>query len=929
MPSFECISKLRAVDRDTVLNLTSKHCLVYNNSDTSVLAKKSRFPGNVAIVPASTIVFSLSAVLNRKRLAPELLINSHFAQHFAEFMRANADHLGLSFVSKLSISEAADSYPSINVRTNRNRLPFHDNVPVRVALRAIHLHYSVTTTKESDNNLFSSRLSLPYQSLVDNILRRFVTFHLVKRYPLVFGALCQQLDVEAPYFSNIFRSLQEMARRSRNPAFCAKFKQLIKVLKKQRQTEYASSLTELAAYLSKTDDDTEDVEPLQLSSETAFCLSMEKLFCDGIKRTTFKTTPVLPMTNSDTHDDEELSRDYTPEYTDQLDSADCIEHARSSSIFLPYNPTTLTSMREGALWNDYSDHYEDNRIQSTRNLDHERPELFKQSFSAVFWAEDHHSLDTFVPGARNGSMMIDFDADDDCITGDNDDNMFYLSSNSGLLPSFSPIHSQDKGFPKNLECQKSLFSDTEEEEIISTAFATPVFSEFGFASVDMNLDTDQDSDMDIDESTNTVEMPNLLLAEFRDIPDVLDLDSDTDSGALCRPNNCKHVPDFDRDKLGGLSITHGEDQFKFIDPSDVDRQTMDLYAANAPSVSLHASPTSTAFAFSASLAPPTIHSSRFNNSPTLDFDFGDSTTQEQQEHVGFAALNQADLRSDTGNNDVEDIDNALQSNFDSILADDDDEFDYDGQQIYDSPSCPISQATSQSSLASSISSTVYSPPSNTSSCFPFSSFESPLEPLDISVHEINTAAKPFESEVDLPIRLELELDSDEEFAREIKNAYSLRADTSSSKVTTSSSHLDVDMVIHNTDTSILTESGGLLLELHKPLSLNNRPKTFLLDNKDHGECEKIFGEYEFKLDFEDDKDLYIRYEKWNTLPTATARSDSTMEGAQLDGLLRDEDKKTQGYQEICEGQQSVFQVGMCVASKEEGMNEEHEHILEF
>ncbi|KAJ3981982.1 hypothetical protein F5890DRAFT_1567627 [Lentinula detonsa] len=926
MPSFECISKLRAVDRDTVLNLTSKHCLVYNNSDTSVLAKKSRFPGNVAIVPASTIVFSLSAVLNRKRLAPELLINSHFAQHFAEFMRANADHLGLCFVSKLSISEAADSSPSINVRTNHNRLPFHDNVPVRVALHAIHLHYSVTTTKESDNNLFSSRLSLPYQSLVDNILRRFVTFHLVKRYPLVFGALCQQLDVEAPYFSNIFRSLQEMARRSRNPAFCAKFKQLIKVLKKQRQTEYTSSLTELAAYLSKTDDDIEDVEPLQLSSETAFCLSMEKLFCDGIKRTTFKTTPVLPMTNSDTHDDEELSRDYTPEHTDQLDSADRIGHARSSSIFLPYNPTTLIGMKEDALWNDYSDHYEDNRIQSTRILDHERPDLFKQSFSTVFWAKGHHSLDTFVPGASSDSMMIDFDADDDCITGDNDDNMFYLSSYSGLLPSLLPIHSQDKSFPKNLECQKSLFSDAEEEEMISTAFATPVSSELGFASVDMNLDTDQDSDMDMDASTNTVEMPNLLLAEFRDIPDVLDLDSDADSGALCRPNNCKHVQDIARAKSDGLSTTHDQDQF--IDPSDVVIQTMDLYAANAPSVSLHSSPASTPFAFSASLTPPTIQSNRFNHSPTLEFDFGDSMTQEQQEHVGFAALDQEDLRSDTDNNDVEGIDNALQSNFDSIIADDDDEFDYNGQQIYDSPSCSISQATSQSSLASSTSSTVYSPLSNTSSCFPFSSsFESPLEPLDSSVREINHAAKPFESRVDLPITLELDLDSDEEFACEIKNAYSLHADTSSSKVTTSSSHLDVDMVIHNTDTSILTESGGLLLELHKPLSLNNRPKTFLLDNKDHGECEKILGES--KLEFEDDKDLYIRYEKWNTLPTATARSDSTMEGAQLDGLLRDEDKKIQEYQEICEGQQSVFQVGMCVVSKEEGMNGEHEHILEF
>ncbi|KAE9389557.1 hypothetical protein BT96DRAFT_1003117 [Gymnopus androsaceus JB14] len=143
--------------------------------------------------------------------------------------------------------------------------------------------------------------------LVDNILKRFVTFHLVKRYPLVFGT---QLDVEMPFFPSIFRSILEMAKRSPNPAFRARFKQLIKVIHEATAPNcFTASSAALATYLDGSGEPN-DAELPEISSETALCLSTEKLFCIGMKRP-FKTTTGLPMTQADTQDNDELSRDHS------------------------------------------------------------------------------------------------------------------------------------------------------------------------------------------------------------------------------------------------------------------------------------------------------------------------------------------------------------------------------------------------------------------------------------------------------------------------------------------------------------------------------------------------------------------------------------------------------------------------------------------
>ncbi|KAJ4481920.1 hypothetical protein J3R30DRAFT_2101008 [Lentinula aciculospora] len=715
MPSFECTFKLRAADRDTVLNLTSRHCLVHMDSDTSTSAKKLRFPENVAIVPAPTIVFSLSAVLNRKRLATDVLINSQLAQHFVDFLRANADQLGLSFVSKLYIAEDAGSCLSINVRTNHNRIPFHDNMPVRLTLRAVHLQYSVTTSKESDYTLFSPRLSLPYQSLVDNILKRFITFHLVKKYPLVFGALCQQLDIEALYFSSIFRSIHEMAQRSRNPAFRPKYKQLIKMLKKQQEALYTSSSTALTAYLDENDADAKDVVPSQLSNEAAFCLSMERLFCIGIKRRTFKTTPVLPMTNMDIHDDDELLRDYS------IASADHPGSGETSLALPPEIPPTL-SYKEAALWDDCSEHDDNKRMTSTRTYNPESFDSFEESFLAKTWAADDSLATKTVVAAKITSvttkiLVFDSDADDDDISpknqsygvnaalGNDVDEIFSPSLDSELFPSRrSPnLSNSHQVYPKNLEPHTLVFSDVE-REIVPPA-STSTLSESSLTSdhdmdldpnfdVNIDMDTDRDMTVDVARHTSTQSVSADRLSDYDSIAeidqsnhiysDVLDIDSDVNPGSLSPSNNFGHDLEIDSGKPDELlTIKNMVDQY--IIPSDDETDIMDLYAANSPYAS---SPSISASTFSIAplassaplhieygLAAYTIDGCDRCESPPLDF--FDGFAQEQHEDVAFAfAFPPQILNSDLDEADIND--NALQLDFDSdcdiddILCSDDD-----------------------------------------------------------------------------------------------------------------------------------------------------------------------------------------------------------------------------------------------------------------
>ncbi|KAJ3501438.1 hypothetical protein NMY22_g18926 [Coprinellus aureogranulatus] len=57
---------------------------------------------------------------------------------------------------------------------------------------------------------FATQCPLPYLSLLNNVVHRFVTFQLARRYPLIFGSWCKQLSIEAPFVKSIEKSVKDI-----------------------------------------------------------------------------------------------------------------------------------------------------------------------------------------------------------------------------------------------------------------------------------------------------------------------------------------------------------------------------------------------------------------------------------------------------------------------------------------------------------------------------------------------------------------------------------------------------------------------------------------------------------------------------------------------------------------------------------------------
>lgn len=65
-------------------------------------------------------------------------------------------------------------------------------------------------------------------------------------------------------------------------------------MKQQHQTAFIASSAALATYLDGSAEP-DDAELPEISSETALCLSMEKLFCIGMKRPSFKVSKLAVL----------------------------------------------------------------------------------------------------------------------------------------------------------------------------------------------------------------------------------------------------------------------------------------------------------------------------------------------------------------------------------------------------------------------------------------------------------------------------------------------------------------------------------------------------------------------------------------------------------------------------------------------------------
>ncbi|THV03838.1 hypothetical protein K435DRAFT_962184 [Dendrothele bispora CBS 962.96] len=306
-------SRIRASTSADVLTLTTKHCLqLPSQAGPECSVKNTRFFDVIHALSASSIIFTLSGALDRAPVTQDEMLKSELSRHFLDYLRRNACQLGLSNVSDLYVDDE-DGQLKIAITPESCRQPFHEQIPLRVFLREIHIQYSwqISKSHEGSSRLaspFSSHLSLPFRGLVDNVVSRFATWHLVRRYPLIFGSWCKQLDTEASFFPVIFRSILEMVKRSSDSSFRTRVKELLKIMKRQHLQLFKDSYSSLSEYLD-LDPNFADRQEIKINQETAFYLSMELLYRNGSKRPILKCSGSNMINRSDILDDDELSHD--------------------------------------------------------------------------------------------------------------------------------------------------------------------------------------------------------------------------------------------------------------------------------------------------------------------------------------------------------------------------------------------------------------------------------------------------------------------------------------------------------------------------------------------------------------------------------------------------------------------------------------------
>ncbi|KAF8158220.1 hypothetical protein B0H34DRAFT_807784 [Crassisporium funariophilum] len=300
MPTFALKSRIRAVSDDCTLSLNIRHRLVANQPSDNLYDVKPTLPEGVDILLVSNLPVTISGILDGTRIMPEILKESRIACHLVEYLQMNAKEIGINAVSDLYISEDTGLVTPVSLTASR-RFPLSaDLLPVHVKLTGIDLDYVWRTTSTPDSaqpssdlldvatNPFSRHLSLPYLVLADNVIGRFATFQLVRRYPLIFGTWCQQLDIESQIFPSILASIQNIAERSPHPLFQETCQQMLKVCQRRITSAFEASTVALSTYLGSSEGRNMASEIPAYTESELFVLAMEGVYRSGLKRPLFK-----------------------------------------------------------------------------------------------------------------------------------------------------------------------------------------------------------------------------------------------------------------------------------------------------------------------------------------------------------------------------------------------------------------------------------------------------------------------------------------------------------------------------------------------------------------------------------------------------------------------------------------------------------------
>ncbi|KAH8104492.1 hypothetical protein BXZ70DRAFT_1005020 [Cristinia sonorae] len=218
---------------------------------------------------------------------------SSVTRHAVNYFQKNADSLGIAHISQLFIDED-DNKVKFTVASCRSPQP--EWWPVHFTLHKIDLLYVYKSrlceqNKECsfDLNPFAQQGFLPLLSMLDQLLEKFVVYHLVKRYPLIFGLFGQKVTLEMASFKPLAQAVLNIVDRSENHTFRKQCHRILRRLTRCYTRTTIQLLRTSSDYLLCDREDTEEYPSIDNPTDLRLLqLSMLRLFKLRVRPSRFK-----------------------------------------------------------------------------------------------------------------------------------------------------------------------------------------------------------------------------------------------------------------------------------------------------------------------------------------------------------------------------------------------------------------------------------------------------------------------------------------------------------------------------------------------------------------------------------------------------------------------------------------------------------------
>ncbi|KAI0061639.1 hypothetical protein BV25DRAFT_729000 [Artomyces pyxidatus] len=292
MPTISCSSLVPVVAENSTLAIRATHVLVVDSSSDRVHPIEGRFPDIVDVRIQSDLVFSFSGILGRDPVSALDMMESAVVQHFILYLRMNSNQLGINAVSDVYADESSGL--PISVIPSRH---LDTAASSRVCLLCIHLAYIWKSTGDTSYaQVFSSKLLLPLQSVLDALVEKVVATQVVSRYPTIFGLWRRKLELETLAFPSLACSLESIIDRSLNQIFRKQAKRLIKRISHRGVASRAVMDRALSRLLASSIADSHlidehtDFDDVRSSRSGVLCESLKQVFKAGVRPFRFKGT---------------------------------------------------------------------------------------------------------------------------------------------------------------------------------------------------------------------------------------------------------------------------------------------------------------------------------------------------------------------------------------------------------------------------------------------------------------------------------------------------------------------------------------------------------------------------------------------------------------------------------------------------------------